>query len=480
MASSHPSDHGSPKVPPSERIPIKEKIAYGLGNVGSGIQERADKELLGPIFVLQVGLTPTAMSMFGLLYRLWDAVTDAVMGWVSDNTRSRWGRRKPYIVAGAIMMGLWMPVLFFFNPSWSVSTITLWMVGSMLVLYLTNTIFNIPYQCMLLEITQNSTERTNVATWRAYFGQAVSLVLVWMWWLVQRPIFHNAAGEVDVINGARWVTSALGVLVIVIGILPALFVKERFYHQAEKQAKHSLWKNMRMSFSNRPFVILVTLTMFMSVGGGIKWGLDFYTKLYYVCGGDQEFAARLSGIQGTIMVFAALAGIPIFQWLARRFGKLRALQIALYIMLGSSLATWVAYTPAMPYLSLLPGILLSPVSTAVWVLIPSLTGDVVDYDELQTGERREGSFASVFSWTLKFSLSLSAAISGPLVDLAGFRPELRNDMPDDVILNMRLLLAFAPVVLFIPAFIAAHRFPLTTTVIEENRIKLDQRRADAS
>ncbi len=476
-ASANP-EHGSPKVPPDERIPLREKIGYGLGNVGSGLQEQADKALLSPIFVLQVGITPSAMSLYGLLYRLWDAVTDALLGWFSDNTRSRWGRRKPYIVAGAITMGIWMPVLFLFNPSWTVPQITYWMIGSMLVLYLTNTIFNIPYQCMLLEITPNSTERTNVAVWRSYLGQIVQLIMVWLWWIVQLPLFNNAQGETDIINGARWVTTALGILVIVLGLMPALFVKERFYKQAEKQAKHSLWKNFQMSFANRPFVLLISLTMLLTLGVQMKWGLDFFTKLYFVCGGDQKFAASLAGLQGTITVFSSLAGIPLFQWIARRFGKLRALQITMYVVVTASVSTWFAYTPAMPYLSLLPGILLSPAMTAIWVLIPSLTGDVVDYDELRTGERREGAFAAIFSWMLKFSLSFAAAVSGPLVELAGFRPELRFDMPESVVFNLRVLLAFAPLLFLIPAIWIGHRFPMTTAVIEQNRRALEERRGE--
>jgi len=464
------------KVPENERIPLKEKMAYGVGNVGSGIQESADKALMNPIFVLQVGISPSTMSLLGLLYRLWDAITDAVMGWVSDNTRSRWGRRKPYIVIGAIAMGLWMPVLFFFDPSWSVSGITLWMVGCMLVLYLTNTIFNIPYQCMLLEITPNSVERTNVAVWRAYLGKSVELVMVWMWWIVQLPFFNNAQGETDIINGARWATTILAVLVIVVGLLPALFVKERYYKQADRQAKHSIWANFQMTFANRPFVLLMVFVLLFSVGLNMMWGLDFYTKLYHVCGGDQKFAASLAGTQGTITLFASLAGIPIFQGIARRFGKLRALQLTMYIVLSASLMTWVAYTPTLPYLSILPGLLMSPAVTAIWVLVPSLTGDVVDFDELRTGERREGAFAAIFSWSLKFALSLAAAFSGPLVELAGFRSELRHDMPAEVIFNMRVILAVAPALLIAPAIWFCHRFPLTTEVIDQNRRLLEERR----
>ena len=232
-------------IDPADRIPWRQKLAYGLGNVGSGIQEQADKALLSPVFVVMMGISPSTMSVLGMLYRVWDGITDALMGWVSDNTRTRWGRRRPYIALGAVLMGLWMPVLFFFDRDWALSHVTLWMIGSMLGLYLFNTIFNIPYQCLLLEMTADSNERTNVVVWRAYLGKIVQLVMFWMWWLVQLPVFDNAAGETDILNGARWVTSFLGIAVIIFGLLPALFVPERFYHRSGQQTKSSLRDNFR-------------------------------------------------------------------------------------------------------------------------------------------------------------------------------------------------------------------------------------------
>lgn len=468
--------HHPTPIAAEDRVPLKQKIAYGLGNVGSGIQEQADKALLNPVFVLLVGISPSTLSLLSMLYRVWDGVTDALMGWISDNTRGRWGRRRPYIFAGAILMGLWMPVLFFFNPAWSVPSITWWMFGAMLGLYLFNTLFNIPYQCLLLEITPDSNERTNVVVWRSYLGKIVELIIVWMWWIVQLPFFNNAAGETDILNGARWVTCGLGIAVIVLGLLPALFIRERYYLQAAGQPKQSLWANFRLTLANRPFVILTGFTLLMTIGVNMAWGLDFYTRLYYVCSGDQNLAASLQGTQGTITVFTSLASIPLFQWIARRFGKLSALKLTMWIVLTASASTLACYTPEAPWLSVLPGLLLSPAITAIWVLIPSLTGDIVDHDEVATGQRREGAFASIFSWFLKLAFSLAAVFSGPLVELAGFRTELRHAVPTEVQDNMRLLLAFAPACLLAPAIWLTYRFPLTTKRIEENRQLLEARR----
>lgn len=464
-------------VSAADRVSIKEKIAYGLGNVGAGIQENADKALMTPIFTVAVGISPTMMSMAGLLYRLWDAITDLTMGWVSDNTRSRWGRRRPWIFLGAILMGLAMPLMFFFNPAWPQPGIIVWMIGFSMLLYLTLTIFNIPYQSLLLEISPSSVERTNVAAWRSYLGVSVQLVMTWMWWIVQLPFFNNERGETDIINGARWVTCGLALLVIALGLLPALFVRERYYETASKQEKLPFWTNFKLTFQNRPFLILGAVAGTYVLGLNTIWGLDFFVKLYYVCEGDQKLASTVAGLQGTLQIVASLAGIPLFQFIARKYGKLFALRLTIIIVATASATTLIFYHPGYPYLSMVPILLLSPASSGIWILIPSLNGDIVDYDELRTGERREGAFASVFSWILKFALSLAAAFSGPLVEIAGYRAGLhRESVPPDILWNMRLFLVFSPLAFLIPSILICSKFPLTTRRIEEIRVELEARR----
>lgn len=468
--------HVSPPVPPGERIPIKEKIAYGFGNLAPAMSE-LDRSLLGPIFVLHLGVTPSLMSLLNFLYRFWDAITDALVGWMSDNTRTRWGRRKPYLVAGSFLMALWAPVIYFFNPEWPMWALVAWMVVCMMGMFLFNTVFNIPYQCLLLEMTPNSTERTNVTVWRSYIGQIGLFLGAWIWALVSLPVFGTFAdGSPDIITGSRWVMSGVAVLIVLVGLLPALFVRERFAHVAQKQAKHSLWKNMQMTFSNRPFVLLITLTVLYSVGHNVHSSLNFFTIVYHACGNDTALAARINGFSGTASIIATLCSLPLFQWYARVYGKRATVVLTLSLLLVANLSTLVFFTPANPYLAVIPAILTSPAISGIWVILPSLTGDVVDYDELQTGERREGAFASIFSWILKLAWAVANGLAGPLVEIAGYRPEIRDAMPAEVVANMRYMNAFIPILFLVPGLLLAARFPLTTQKIEENRRLLEARR----
>jgi GPH family glycoside/pentoside/hexuronide:cation symporter len=470
-------DAGKPnKVAERDRVSIKEKIAYGCGGVGNGIAESADTRVMAPVFVVGQGVSPVTMSLIGLFTRAWDAITDALMGWVSDNTRTRWGRRRPYIFVGAFLHALALPLMFFFNPDWNINTVIAWIVIIALVQWTTHTIYNVPYQSLLYESSPDTNERTNVAAWRAYFGMGTQLLLAWVWWATQLPVFNNSLGEVDVLNGARWVMCILAVVVVILGIMPAIFMRERFYLRAQSQQRVGFKDNFKLTLQSKPFLWLLAFIALFSVGFNMKWGLEFYTKLYYVCGGDQELASKLTGLQGTLQVFVSLAGIPIFQWLANRIGKRQALTLIVMIVFGSSLSTFVLYTPAYPYLSILPTLLVSPAITAMWVIVPSLNGDVVDDDELNTGERREGAYSSIFSWAMKMSLSLATALSGFLVEFAGFSSDIRHNLPDSVLFNMRLMLTFGPAVLIALALIVLLRFPLTTERIQATRDQLEARR----
>lgn len=465
-------------VPVAERVPRREKLAYAAGGLGGAIQNNADNYLLNPVFVVTLGFSPALMSLRQVVERGWDAITDALMGWVSDRTRTRWGRRKPYLVLGAALGCFALPLIFFFDRDWSEPALIAWLFATGLFLTLATTIWNIPYQCMLLESTPNSVERTNVAAWRGYVGVASGMLLGWVWWLTQLPLFHDDDGKPDTLLGARWVIGALAVVGLGFALLP-LFVKARVapVKTVKDKPPVSLRDSLRLTFTSRPFVMLILFTLLMTMGHNLKTGLDFFTKLYFVCGGDQRLAATLSGLGGSLTAFAGIAGIPVFQRLARRKGKRFALLCVMGVVFGASVSTAVCYRPGLPYLSLLPALLLAPAFSAMWVLLPSMTGDVVDDDELRTGERREGSYASAFSWFLKFSQTLAAALSGPLVVWAGFDAKAGAVQPPEVLWTMRVLLVVVPAVFIGGAIAVLTRYPLTTERIAATRAELDARRA---
>ncbi|MEI6034229.1 MAG: MFS transporter [Verrucomicrobiae bacterium] len=478
----HPPKKPAPEAPyhsdlgPNGEVPMREKLAYSIGSPVDGMAGGVVGNMTNPIFVMMMGVSPSILSLVGILYRVFDAFTDVAAGWISDNARTRWGRRRPFVFFGAILTGLWMPVIWFFPQGWPTGMLVTWMVGCWMVRDVFASGWNIPFQCLLLEMTSSAKERTNISAMRSYFGNAAGLLVGWVWFFTQLSVFNDATGKPDIILGARWVTAIFGGLVIAVGVLPAFFVKERFYHQAEKQAKVSLKDNFKFTFTNRPFVLLTIFTLLFTIGTSSKNGLAFFTKMYFVFGGDQKLAATVSGVESTITLFAGFIGIPVFQWIAKKYGNRNSLMTAMAIVSTASVSTIFTYTPSMPYLTVLTGILLAPATAGMWVVIPPMLGDIVDFDELRTGERREGSFSSIYSWQLKMAFALGGGLSGPLVELVGFRVAAGIHQPEHVIFLMRVLLSFIPLVFVGIAMILLWRFPLGRARMAEVNAELEKRR----
>jgi GPH family glycoside/pentoside/hexuronide:cation symporter len=423
-----------------------------------------------------MGISPSLISLVTVLYRFWDALTDVAAGWVSDNTRTRWGRRRPYVFVGAIATGIWMPVIWFFPRGWPTALLITWMVGMWMVRDVFASAWNVPYQALMLEMSSCPKQRTSISAMRSYFGSLGAIVVGWVWYLTQLPVFEDASGKVDIILGARWVTAAFAIVVVILGILPAIFAKERFYTQASKQARVSLRDNFRFTFTSRPFWFLVGFTFLFVLGTSAKGGLSFYTELFYVCGGDQKLCAQINGLEASLTLGLGLAGIPLFQWLAGKFGQKPVLMLAMGIVSTASLSTLVTYTPSMPYLMMVTGLLQAPAMSGLWLLLPPMLGDIVDYDELRTSERREGAFMSIFSWVFKLGYTLAAAVSGPVVELAGFRIKNGVGQADGVVETMRLLLAVIPASMVGLGLLLLAFYPLGRRRMNEVRAELEARR----
>ncbi|MEM8782843.1 MAG: MFS transporter [Planctomycetota bacterium] len=489
------ADPTTTTIKPEDKVPFGQKIAYATG---TGVDLWAAwlfLTLVFPIYNMELKMNPGWIGLILLIYRLWDAVTDPIMGSISDNTRTRWGRRRPYLLIGGLLTGLTFPLLWWIpdvwiDAGWFASFVEdpadqanaarfVWLVIAGVFFYTCFTVYNMPYQSLILEMTPDYNERTRVTAFRSFAAALVGLTLGWAWWTTQLPVFADpVTNEPDAPRAMRIISVILGVIMCVCALMPAIFVRERYYEAdlAKKQKKVPILRGIKETLSNGPFVILTALATMYMFGILVVDGMANYLSTYYVLDGDKQEAAKWLGIGTTITTVTGLLGIPIFSFISEKIGKNKALGLAIAMITFGSASSWFIYVPGEPAWMMIYYLSRGMALNAVWLLIPSMQADVVDHDELATGERREGAFAAIFSWMLKMGLTAAFALQGPILNWTGFDIELENNQPDEVIQTMRVAFLVVPTVALLMVGVLLYLFPLTPRKSAAIRQELEERR----
>jgi GPH family glycoside/pentoside/hexuronide:cation symporter len=460
-----------------DRVSFWHKTAYGAAGMVNYFGGQLLKVLSASIFVAGMGMSPAHIGWVFLIFRLWDGVTDPVMGWISDNTRTRWGRRRPYVLIGGLLSGAIFPFLWLGQPEWSEGLKFGYLVGIGLLFYIAFTIWAMPFQSMLTEMTPDSTERTSISAYLSFFGKVAAIMGTWIWALTQLPIFNNPeTGEVDSLRGMRVVGLVLGLLIMMLSVLPAFLIKERNPDFIASQPKVPFWATWKRTFENVPFRILAFFALIFAFGINLVQGQMFYLRTYYALEGNTVFSAQLTGIEGTISMVLGIVSIPLFQWLCIRIGKKETLMFSTGLILLATWLSWFTYTPKYPWLALVTGVLLTPGYTGMWLVIPSMIADIIDDEELRSGDRREGGFNSIFAWLGKASTSLAYGLAGVIVVWCGFQIAQKADQSPEAFFNMRVCFAVLPTLFLAPSLFLLARYPLSYARMNEIRSTLEAQR----
>lgn len=465
---------------PEDRISFGRKLLYGAGAFVNNLLAAA---IGGMVIVLNLGLgmNPALVGLVGALPRVTDALTDPLMGYVSDHTRSRWGRRRPYIFAGALSAGLIFALLWQL-PGGRSESFYFWffLVGS-IIFYLAYTVFATPWVALGYELTPDYHERTRLMGVQNFIGQLAYVISPWFLWFMT-----NKAWFKDQVEGAAALALAVGVAAAGLGILPALYLRERLSGVAAAEApaaRGGLRRNLAAFFGGMattirsgPFLRLCAATFLVFNGFILISSFQFYVIIYYVFGGDQERGAEYAGYSGTLGAISTFVVISLVTWLGTRIGKRRAFFVSTGIsMLGYTLKWW-AYDPAHPWLLLVPAPLMAFGLGGLFTLMGSMVADVVDLDELQTHQRREGMFGSIFWWVVKLGMAAALAGGGFLLNATGFDVALGGHQAPATITLMRLFDAFVPTLASAAAIWAIAAYPLTEERAHEVRAELEARR----
>jgi GPH family glycoside/pentoside/hexuronide:cation symporter len=457
-----------------DRVPLGQKLAVGAGgfpiqNGGLVVQYMAQ-----PIFQIFLGLNPALFGLAMTIPRIWDAFTDPVMGRISDRTQSRYGRRRPYVFVGALAVALTFLTIWMVPQSMGDTGTFLWLTIGSVLFFTAFTVFSVPFNALVYEQTPDYHERTRLMFYLALFYNIGNLCVNWY------VPATNWSGFENPLVGARWVALGLALVVFMgMGILPAIFGKERFYDVAQKENKDiGFLKAIGQAASSKPMMGLVGIVFALNFCGTIAGSIAMYIVIYYVKSGDVAGGLVLNAMNGTGFAIVGFVGIFVLRWLALKYGKRQAMFFVLGLTTLGGISKWFIFTPEYPHMLLLDAVLNGPVWVSLGVIVPSMIADLCDWDELKFGERREGIISSVFSWITKFGTSFTFLVSGIALHFSGFDEALGANQPEGTITELRLFFVGASVLAPILAIFCLKLYTISEDSAYGIRNELEARRGE--
>jgi glycoside/pentoside/hexuronide:cation symporter, GPH family len=456
-----------------DKIPFLEKLFYGVGSGSYQLSGDGVKSLANPIYNITLGLSPSLIGLVLMISRIFDAFTDPLVGRWSDNARTRWGRRRPFIFVGSFLTAAAFVMIWMVPGSWAGQTqpLFIYYLCAMMVFYFCATIQVVPYHTLGMEMTADYDERTSISGYKMVFSFAFQLLLPWVFRLAQSDSFSGGTME-----GMRYLSYLLAGVIIAGGVLPAIFVKERYYKVARSQAKIPFWVSARQTLANRQFLVLTGVILVSSYGPGMVGSLAPYIIYYHMYGGDTKAGAEMAAIGANVFSVSAILFTPLIVRWSSRWGKVRVLQAMVWLGIFNSVMTLVLFSPQAPWLVVVYFFLQAP-TAGFWVVTNSMKADICDDDELRHGTRREGMFGAVGGWIGKVGLSLTYLFSGLILDGTGFKVDLKGDQPPDTLWEMRLLFAAVPIITALLSLYFLRKYTLDRTRMGEIRRELEARRS---
>jgi GPH family glycoside/pentoside/hexuronide:cation symporter len=465
------------------KVPFGQKIAFGLGMLANQMFPAA----LGIFIVILIESLGFPGWMLGIIYfvpKLFDAITDPIMGFITDNTKSKWGRRRQYVLIGSVIMGLSFAYMWQLYSSESINYNFYYFLIWSLVFYLGLTIFSVPYVAMGYEMSDDFHERTEIMATAQLIGQLAWVIAPWFWVIMYDPQFFQST-EIATRSLAIYVAIGCSIL----AAIPAIFIKSKSTLN-EKYEPLTL-KNISTSFDQIiagfkdalkivQFRKLCIATFLIFNAFNTVAGFSFFIIKYFIFSENPNNFGIWPTLFGSVgAIITTLAVIPVVSLMSKKMGKKKAFIISQFISIIGYILFWFLFIPGKPYMFLFALPFFSFGIGSLFTLMMSMTSDVIDIDELNTGKRREGIFGAIYWWMVKFGLAIAGLLSGLILTFVNFNSGADTQSYQSMF-ELRLFFSGIPILGTLVAIWVMRDYDLTEEKSHEITATLSKRKGNTS
>ncbi len=466
------------------KVPFGQKLAFGIGMFAN----QMFPAILGIFMVVLVEDLGFPGWMWSLIYffpRIFDSITDPIMGFISDNTKSKWGRRKQYVLIGGLIMGV---AFIFMWQLYAADTLQynfwyffLWSI----VFYLGLTFFSVPYVAMGYEMSDDFHERTDIMAVAQWIGQWAWVIAPWFWVIMYDPDWFPSA-DVAVRELAIWVAIPCAICAMV----PAIFIRSKSTLNEDYDPLNAanivnslkkILESFKAAFRIEQFRKICIATFLIFNAFNTVAALTFFVVVYKLFNGDADASGIWVSLFGCLGALGTtFIVIPIVARMARVMGKKKAFMIAQAISVVGYFMLYFLFVPGKPWLYIIGLPFFSFGIGSLFTIMMSMTADVIDIDELNSGKRREGIFGAIYWWMVKVGFAIAGALSGLIIAFVGFNPDLPTTEQQSAVDGLLAFFCFFPMAGTILAMIVMRKYDVTEARANEIRAEIDRRKKPKS
>ncbi len=463
---------------PDSKLSFGQTFIYGVGQMAHQVFDSGAGYLALYVFNISLGVSPVLVGLAQAISRGVDLFTDPLAGYISDAlSQHRWALRV-LIALGTVFGGVCFALIWLFPPGLTSFQYFIWLLVCFSLASIGWSFCSIPRQSLGFEMTRDAFQRAKLMAVASFMALLCNLGMAWSYAATQLPRFGGT------VNGSRWVGSAMGLSIIILGLPFAFFYKVKKSPAAVQTSAldqkalgpREFMRAMGRVRKSRAFLLLAGSVALVIIGVlSTTYGVCDCLVVYYLCGGSQPKAAVLLGGGSTAWIFSGIAFTAPIVYLSKRIGKREALMTFLALALAGVGLKWFCYNPQHPWLFIIPHAFYGAGIGAVAALAPAMTADVCDFEDLVSRSRDSGMYSAFYNWTIKLGISISIAMSGLWLIVTGFDAKNGALQSHSTILAMRLVDIVIPGILIGSSLFLLYRYPLTKKQMERVKTELDQR-----